>query len=389
MRVFAEYMTTLPVINTHSHHLPPWQRPVRLPEHLANSYVGWRELAFDTPEARAISFGQLRAHAPFVWWAKGLQAAWDMEQPLTAASWAAYEDKATTLHQDEGFDRQLLARCNYERVLLDAYNNPGYDNADNLYSPVLRVNSFLYGYNSIAKDHNNNNPFQLYSLEVDTLEDYIEAMERVVLQKQRSGCVALKAALPYDRGLDMDTVDMETARGVFGRRDVTPAEEKAFGDFIFGELCRIAAETQLPMQIHTGLGMLYKSNPMQLLGVINRFSDTRFVLFHGGFPWTDEMPGLLFNHNNVYADLCWLPQLSPTAAVQFVRVALEAGLSDRITWGCDTWTAEESMGALMAGRWVVAKALDAMVEDGYLGEADACAVARMIMADNARGLYGL
>ena len=223
----------MPIINTHSHHLPEWERPVTLQEHLARSYTGWRDVSFDTPEARAEAFFKLRAHSPFVWLSRGLQMAWNMPKPLSCDTWEVYEKTALKLHEDDTFEHNLLLQCGYKRILLDAYSNPGYDNTNALFAPVFRVNSFLYGYNSVVKDHNGNNPFHMYSLEIETLEDYVETMARIVRQKKQSGCVALKAALPYDRGLDLDVATIEQARAVFGKRDATPEEEKIFGDYIF------------------------------------------------------------------------------------------------------------------------------------------------------------
>lgn len=67
----------------------------------------------------------------------------------------------------------------------------------------------------------------------------------------------------------------------------------------------------------------------------------------------DDLLGLLHSYSNVYADLCWLPLISTSAAKRFLREALEIGGSNRILWGCDTWTSEESYGAVLAFRRVV------------------------------------
>lgn len=73
--------------------------------------------------------------------------------------------------------------------------------------------------------------------------------------------------------------------------------------------------------------------------------DTKFVLFHCSFPWADDVTGLLHAYRNVYCDLCWLPILSPSAAEYTLHQLIEIGTSDKICWGCDTWTSEESYGA--------------------------------------------
>ena len=85
------------------------------------------------------------------------------------------------------------------------------------------------------------------------------------------------------------------------------------------------------------------SNPMYLVPLIEKHPGTKFVLFHGGYPWTREIGGLLHNYPNVYADLVWLPLISPTAAVQALHEWIETAVtSEKITWGGDCWTPEET-----------------------------------------------
>ena len=68
----------------------------------------------------------------------------------------------------------------------------------------------------------------------------------------------------------------------------------------------------------------------------------KFLYDHSYCNWMDDLLGLLHSYSNVYADLCWLPLISTSAAERFLREALEIGGSNRILWGCDTWTSEES-----------------------------------------------
>lgn len=60
----------------------------------------------------------------------------------------------------------------------------------------------------------------------------------------------------------------------------------------------------------------------------------------------------------------------------------------RLTWGCDTWTAEESYGALLAIRSVLTNVLSRRVADGYYTLDYAKRVGRYILHDNAETIYG-
>lgn len=102
----------------------------------------------------------------------------------------------------------------------------------------------------------------------------------------------------------------------------------------------------------------------------------------------DDLLGLLHSSSNVYADLCWLPLISTSAAKRFLREALEIGGSNRILWGCDTWTSEESYGAVLAFRRVVSEVLSEMCQEGYLSCEEACYTAGQIWRGNALKLFG-
>ncbi len=58
------------------------------------------------------------------------------------------------------------------------------------------------------------------------------------------------------------------------------------------------------------------SNPVNLASLISRYPETKFVLFHGGYPWTSQISAIAFTYGNAYLDLVWLFILSPEVAVR-------------------------------------------------------------------------
>jgi uncharacterized protein len=211
-----------------------------------------------------------------------------------------------------------------------------------------------------------------------------------ILQRKADGCVALKSALAYDRDIDFhDTPKEKAQKALSAGNDAGEQEIRWFQDYVYYQLCKIAAEMNLPFQNHTGLGLLGKTNAMQLNEAINKNPETKFVLFHGSYPWTDDICALLHNYQNVFPDLCWLPIISNTACERLLGELIDVGTSDKVCWGCDTWTVEESYGALLAVRHVLAKVLSAKVEDGYLTLLDAEKITQRILHDNAKQLYSL
>ena len=128
---------------------------------------------------------------------------------------------------------------------------------------------------------------------------------------------------------------------------------------------------------------------MQLLTLIECNPATTFHLLHGGFPWFADTFALLMQFNNVYTDTCWIPYLSTTAATQYIIEALEISGAHRLTWGDDAWMAEDSFGALLAMEHALSNALARMMEDGAIDMPYARYIAKRILCDNAKELFGV
>ena len=107
---------------------------------------------------------------------------------------------------------------------------------------------------------------------------------------------------------------------------------------------------------------------MLLVDLIEANPKTKFILFHGGFPWVGETGVIAMRHRNVWIDSVWLPQLSYTMAKRAYQEWLEMMPSDRIMWGADTVQAEGIYAATELTRQCLAEALAEKVERGELRE---------------------
>jgi len=389
------YMQELRVINTHSHRgRDPEFENYSLETLLNRSYVSWLGVPFGrTKESREQYLKKVRYNSYFVWLQRSLQELYGIEEALSAENWDEYSRRIREAYQNKEHHLGLLKdKCRYEKIILDTYWEPGSDNKHpEIFTPTFRINMFLYGYSKTARDHNGNNPLILYGRDIKDIDEYIDFVREIISRKKQEGCVALKSAVAYDRGLDFQEVSKEKAQLAFkedGKRP-EPDEIKAFQDYVFYQICKIAAELDLPIQIHTGLGKLEKTNAMQMQEVISKNPGTKFVLFHGSYPWMDDINGLLHLYPNVYPDLCWLPLISTSACERMLDELIEVGTADKVCWGCDTWTSEESYGALLAMEHVLSKVLARKIEDGYLSPDDAREIIANILYNNAKGLYKL
>jgi predicted TIM-barrel fold metal-dependent hydrolase len=202
--------------------------------------------------------------------------------------------------------------------------------------------------------------------------------------------VCLKTTIAYNRTLRFEKVPRDRAAKVFGRprSELTEEEIRDFQDFIMWRLVELSAKHDLPFQIHTGHGRLQGSSPMLLLDLIQANPKTKFILFHGGFPWTAETGAIVVRHGqHVWIDSCWLPTLSYSMAKRAYREWLEMMPASRIMWGGDCNHAEGIYGATELTRRCLAEVLAEKVERGELTEEHAQSIGRKILRENALELF--
>ncbi len=373
------------VVNTHSHYQVP-DGPRTLDGLFMNSYVKWLNVPLGNTQAERAEFLEVVRHNTyFLWLERSLQRLYGFSEKLTAKNWDAWSEAITqTGLSDKAILREI---CGYQAVILDAYWDPGADHGKKLFTPTFRINSFLCGHSETAQDHNGNNALKLYGETPETFDEYLVFMRRIVKEKKAAGCVAIKCASAYDRSLDFQKVTKARAQKAYRAKGASKSDIKAFQDYVFFELCQIAAEENLPFQMHTGLGLIDRTNALVLREAIAENPGTRFMLFHGGYPWMDDIAAMAHFFPNVYVDLCWLPLISTGAAERFLHEMLDVTTADKLMWGCDTWTPQESYGALLAMREVTCRVLVKRIERGETDLEDAKALIGRILYRNAAKLY--
>lgn len=388
------YVTSLPVFSDHEHHLPDsfFKEGMSLDLALKHSYVALTGFVPDaTDDSRRILLENVRFNSFFMWFEKGVQAIHGIKEPITLRNWDAISQKITAAYaRDPEFHWRVLKKHKYEAMVQDAQWDPGYNNGHpELFKPAFRIDKFMYGYHSDAVAPNGFVPWQRYGFKGGRFEDYIELMGETILSRHRAGQIfALKFAQSYFRPIDFQPADQDAAKRAFGVSPdrITPEQKLAFGNYVFNRCCELAAELNIPIQIHTGLSQPFR--PMALEPAILRFPRTQFVILHSGFPWTHEVTGLVHNHANVLPSLAWTVTLCTAAAIRTLHDFIDVARSiNRITWGSDCQVTEESVGALLAWRFIVAKVLSERIDDGRLTIKDAKLLGRKLMFENGRSIY--
>jgi hypothetical protein len=294
---------------------------------------------------------------------------------------------------DKWLEHVITERANIELMLIDPYwARFKFERTYRFGVPVLNVTTMVDGYHESSFASQLDSPYHFAresGKEVRSLDDYLLALDAIFQKAAGADAVCLKTTLAYQRTLQFENVPRERAEKQFGRskEQLTTQEIKDFQDFIMWRLCELSAKYNLPFQIHTGQARIQGSNPMLLVDLIAANPKTKFILFHGGFPWVGETGVIAMRHKNVWIDSVWLPQLSYTMAKRAYQEWLEMMPSDRIMWGADTVQAEGIYAATVWTRQCLSEALAEKVDRGELKEEQAIKIGQQILRENALKLF--
>ena len=291
-------------------------------------------------------------------------------------------------------------KCNFEIMLVDQWWNHYNVEYDTMYyALVFRTNSLVTMITKVAETKVINDVNLLKLLGCDpiparTIDEYISVMDSVFKIFMMQNMVSLKNSLAYNRTIEFDFVTHDEATKLFVKNNLTPEESKKLQDYMFHWLIEKSIERDFPIQIHTGYlngtgRMLDYGHPMKLLPLFIRYPKAKFVLFHGAYPWTSDFVSLGKHFPNVYLDIVWLPQISRTEAIRTLHEIFDCVPYNKISWGGDVRTIEESAGSLEIGKEVVATVLAERIEKGWLEEDLACDMARKLFRENAIDIYKL
>ena len=236
---------------------------------------------------------------------------------------------------------------------------------------------------------------------VHSLDDLVAAMQWALDRYLAEGAVGVKIGIAYRRTIRFEKVTRGDAERAFSRffaglgEGPSWEEARPLQDYMFHQIIRAAVDRDVPIQIHTGLqegngNILEHSNPLLLTNLCLEYSQAKFDVFHGGYPYMGELLALAKNFANVYLDLCWLYIISPSAGARMLHEAIETVPANKIfAFGGDFIIPEGAYGHSVMARRVVSRVLAEKVQDGYLSEEEAGALARRILRENPAGLYHL
>ena len=388
----------IPIIDTHEHYGATWNASeTTVYDIFVNSYAGW--LASDgelerTPAGLAKWLEPKRYNSYTVSLLRGLNELYGVDvRERDEAALGELAEKVQAAYQDPGWALSVLRKAGIAHSIVDPLPVPGYLHSEPTFHLALRSHMLVHGYDRTARDHGGDSPFEFaarFGRTITTFQDYLDYVDFWVRHHKEKGAVAIKSALAYERDIDVKPVSHRQARRIFDTGTNDPARQKAFGDFILDLLAKKAAEYGLVFQVHAGLAQQQHSHPWRLMWLFDNNPDTVFDLFHAGYPWTQDVLAMASERPNVIVDTCWLPIISPSAAVRFYHEYAEAAFrADTLMWGGDNWHAEESYAAALTFRDCLAKAISDKVEGGYWTRREALNYAEGVMWRAAGRWFGI
>jgi hypothetical protein len=336
------------------------------------------------------------------------------------AKWLADKEKAAeqaggTEYWDNILDKLNIETCLANRVAMAPYLDP------KRFHWVFFVDSFLFPLEN--RDQTGKNPdMGVYiPLQEKVLHRYMQQenvsglpadlaayeafVRQTVTDNQKKGGVAMKFEAAYFRSLYFSDPPREKAAAIYAKYHTggVPSNDdyRTFQDYVFRVLIDQAGKLNLPVHFHSAVGIgdyfsLRNGNPLNLENVLRdpRYAKTKFVLIHGGYPYTLEMIWLTAA-KNVYTDSSLVGYYVYPSELKNILKQWISLYPERMMFGSDAFPFNDTVGAedtfwlaARSARTAIAAALAELVAEGAFTEEKALELARMYLHDNAARLYG-
>jgi len=327
----------------------------------------------------------------------------------------AAEAAGSTAYWDSILDKMNIETCLANRVALASYLDP------KRFHWVFFVDSFLFPFDNHNLAAKNADMSVYIPLQEKVLRRYMKQenviglpadltgyeafVGQMLADNQKRGGVAMKFEAAYFRTLYFGDPPREKAEAIYAqfRAGGVPSEEdyRTFQDYVFRVLIDQAGKLKLPVHFHSAVGIgdyfsLPNGNPLNLENVLRdpRYGNVKFVLIHGGYPYTLDMIWLTAA-KNVYTDSSLMGYYVYPSELKNILKQWISLYPEKIMFGSDAFPFNDAVGAeetfwlaTRSARTAVAAALAELVAEGAFTEEKALELARLYLHDNAAKLYG-
>jgi len=224
---------------------------------------------------------------------------------------------------------------------------------------------------------------------VRSLDDYVDALRSYIVRVQAEGAVGLKMkSNPYGEP------NREEALGAFDRlsKGASLPEANPLRDYVVDQAIAFATERDMVIAVHTGYwGDFRELDPLHMIPLLQRHPETRFDIYHLGYPWVRESLMLGKGFPNVWLNFCWTHIISQHFAADALDEAVDlVPMNKIIAFGGDYGVPVEKIyGHLAMAREDIAAVLARRIRAGQMTEEQALELARKWFWDNPKELYKL
>ena len=229
------------------------------------------------------------------------------------------------------------------------------------------------------------------NVEVNSLDDYVEAVRCYVARVKSEGAVGLKmVSNPFG------TPNRDDAAAAFDALRKDPemylADPNPLKDYLADQAIAIGTEAGLVIAVHTGYwGDFRQLDPLHMIPMLQRHPSAKFDIYHLGYPWMRETLMLGKGFPNVWLNFCWTHIISQRFAVAGLDEAIDlVPMSKILIFGGDYTTGVEKVyGHLVMAREDIAEVLARRTRQGQMSESQALELTRRWFWDNPKDLYTL
>ncbi len=328
---------------------------------------------------------------------------------INAGTYQELSEKIRNKNQKGLYDWVLKKSSGIDVSINDYLTDPTDYNVDTaFFRPVGQFSQFLY-----VGDRNTLEELgRQVGGSIHTFKEMVSALESE-FDRAQGKIVGVKISLAYTRPIYFEKISFSEAEKAFNEifkktkfsvyetpeilkvipESIDSDSLQVMQDYLVHTIIREAMRRKLPIQIHTGLhegneNVLSNSNPELLTNLFMEYQEAQFDVFHGGWPYCDELGALAKNFSNVYIDMCWMHIISPSRSQTALSQWLDEVPANKILgFGGDYLFVEGVYGHSVIARENVAKVLASRVNDGIYSLDQAKRYAQWLLRDNALKLF--
>jgi len=263
---------------------------------------------------------------------------------------------------------------------------------DDVIFPFIRLDTYKYRISN-AK-HQIEQYGEKNDQSLDTLDDFDNVLEKY-FNSLRYMANTIKIGSAYERSIHFlyekneDGKISQIFKKIQKKEDYIDEQEmRRWGNYVVTSLLEYARKEKLPVQVHTGMASMVETNPIYLLDIIRKFSDVKFDIFHGGYPFHHTIPGILTQRFNAYVDLCWMPILSQSATKRLLHELIEMKCTNKVfAFGGDCENLEGTYGALLLIKDILAEVLIDFIKAKKISISDAVDIGNKMLYENPKKIF--